>query len=128
MFHGCQYVNDDGDVVFSQRWPGVALSDSSKTVTCWVYDDPGLELIAQITTVAEADIGQAYEWNNRTGDDSTGRSGGEIDQSATTTPQLRVEGLAPGVDGVSLSEYGADAKVRCRILTHDKAYGSLTAV
>lgn len=128
VFHGCHYVNDDGDVVWSQRWPGNALADSSKVVTCWVYDDPGLELIAQITTVAADDIGQAYEWNNGTGSNSTGRSGGYIDQAETGTPQLRIEGLAPGVDGISLSEYGADAKVRCRILTHDKAYGSLSAV
>lgn len=128
VFAGCQYVNDDGDVKWSQYWPGVALSDSDAVVTCWVYDDPGMEFIAQITTVAAADIGQAYEWQNGSGSTSTGRSAGYIDQAETGAPQIRVEGLAPGVDGISLSEYGANAKVRCRILTHDKQPGSLVAV
>ncbi len=129
VFAGCQYVNDDGDIIWSQRWPGVALADSAKIVEAWIYDDPGLEMIAQVTTIAAADIGLVFEWDNGTGSALTGRSGGFIDQAQTGVPQVRVTGLSPGIDGIVLSEFGAFAKVRCMFLSHERAtVGTATAI
>lgn len=125
VFAGCQYVNDTGDLIFSPYWPGVALADSTKVVECYVIDDPYIEFHAQITTLAATNVGQAYEWNKGTGNARTGRSGGYIDQAQTGAPQVKVEGLVPGPDGIVLSEYGAYAKVRCRLFTHEKMAGSL---
>lgn len=130
VFAGCQYVNDTGDIVWAQYWPGVALADSAKIVEAWVYDDPGMELIAQIEKAAfvAADVGQAYQIITGTGNALTGRSGAIIDGDTVTTPQIRVEGLAEGVNGINPSEYGAFAKVRCRFVNHEKDGGSLAVV
>lgn len=124
VFAGCQYVDANGDVKFSQYWPADTTLATGTTCIAYVYDDPKLELIAQITTVAATDVGAAFEWQNGSGNAANGRSGGYIDQAQTGAPQVKVEGLAPGIDGISLTEYGAFAKVRCSILTHEK--GSTT--
>ncbi len=129
VFAGCQYVNDSGDVIWSPFWPGVALADLTKVVECWVYDDPGLEFIAQVTTIAAVDVGLVYDFVATVGDPVTGRSKHEINESDTTNPKIRVTGLAPGIDGIVLSEYGANAKVRCTIIDHERAApGSAVAV
>lgn len=125
VFAGCKYVDNFGNLVFSPYWPGTALTDTAAVVECYVYDDPFMEFIAQITTLAATNVGQAYEWQNGTGNTRTGRSGGYIDQAQTGAPQLKVEGLSEGPDGMTMSELGAYAKVRCRIFTHEKFAGSL---
>lgn len=127
VFAGCRYIDNSGLIVFSPFWPGVALTDATTVVECYVYDDPFMEFTAQITTIAAADVGQAYEWQNGTGSARTGRSGGYIDRAQAGAPQLKVEGLAEGPDGMTMSDYGAFAKVRCRIFTHEKFAGSLIA-
>jgi hypothetical protein len=126
VFAGCRFVDNSDTQLWLPYWPGVALADSTKVVEAYVYDDPLVEYVAQMTTFAYTDIGAAFEWNNGTGVARTGRSGGYIDKAATTTPQIRVEGLWQGPDGINLSEIGAYAKVRCRILTQEKA-GTLIA-
>lgn len=127
VFAGCQYVSDAGDVVWSQYWPGIALADSAKVVECYVYDDPQLEFVAQVSTAAAADIGAVYEIDQTTtgGNPVTGRSGAYIDQAATTNPQVRINGLFEGIGGIVPSEYGAFAKVRCTILVHERAAGGI---
>lgn len=121
VFAGCSYTALDGEVKYSRYWPASTALKTGTVATAFVYDDPGLEFVAQITTVAATDVGAAFEWQNGTGSAVTGTSGGYIDAAATTTPQLRVEGLYEGTDGIFVSEYGAFAKVRCRILAHEKA-------
>ncbi len=127
VFAGCQYVNDSGDVIWLQYWPGVALADSNAVVKAYVYDDPQLEFNAQITTVAAADIGQVYEIDQTTNSGNTfnGQSAAFIDQAATTNPQVRVTGLFEGINGINPSEFGAFAKVRCTALVHERATGGI---
>jgi hypothetical protein len=127
VFAGCKFVDNNGEVKFLPYWPGTALSDTGAVVEAYVFDDPYTEFVAQITTIAAADVGQAYEWQNGTGSTRTGRSGGYVDRAQTGAPQIKIEGLAQEPDGITLSEYGAYAKVRCRILTHEKMAGSLVA-
>lgn len=129
VFAGCNYVDDSGDVKWLPYWPGVALADSAKIVEAYVYDDPALEFIAQITTLAAANVGEVYEINRGTGSAVTGRSGAFIDQAATTAPQVRVTGLAEAIGGIFPSEFGAFAKVRCTIVSHERATpGIATAI
>jgi hypothetical protein len=127
VFAGCSFVDASGDMRFLQYWPGVSLP-VGRVVEAFVFDDPNLEFVIQATTIALADVGAAFEYNRGSGSTVTGRSGGYLDAAATSVPQLRVEGLAPGIDGMNLSEIGAFARVRVRILTHDKQPGSLIAV
>jgi hypothetical protein len=123
VFAGCNYTADTGDVRWSQFWPAAQALATGTVAEAHVYDDPGVELIAQITTVAAGDIGQAYEIDQTTnaGSTITGRSAAFIDQAVQTASQIRVEGLAPQISGIFPSEYGAFAKVRCRIQEHEKA-------
>ncbi len=122
IFAGCQYVNDANDIIWSQFWPGVALADSNTIVECWVYDDPQLEYIAQISTLLEADIGLLYAIDQTAtpGNTRTGRSGAFIDHAVTSTPKVRITGLAENIGGIFPSEYGAFAKVRCVPLQHER--------
>lgn len=131
VFAGCQYVNDEGDIKWSQYWPGVALADATKVVKAFVYDDPQLELVAQISTLAVADVGLVFEIDQTTnpGSAATGRSAAFIDAAATANPQVRIVGLAEGIGGIFPSEYGAFAKVRCTLVSHERATpGLATAI
>ena len=121
IFAGCSYVDDAGDVKWLGYWPGIALADSAKIVECWVYDDPMLEYVAEMTTFAQTDVGLVFGYNIGTGSAVTGRSAAEIDQSDTTNLKLRIVGLSEGIDGISQSEVGAFAKVRCQVLSHERA-------
>lgn len=126
VFQGCQYVAANGDVVWTNRW--TANTDATGTITAFVMDDPNVELVAQITTVAATDVYAGFDFNVGTGNASTGVSGAYIDEADTINPKLRVEGLSEKIDGLTASEYGAFAKVRCRILNHEKAPGIMTAL
>jgi hypothetical protein len=121
IFAGCNYVNDSGDIVWLQYWPGIALADSAKLVECWVYDDPNLEYIAEMTTFAQTDVGLVFGYNIGTGNPVTGRSASEIDESDTTNLKLRIVGISEGIDGINQSETGAFAKVRCQVLSHERS-------
>lgn len=129
VFAGCQYVNDTGDVVWAQYWPGVALADTTKIVECYVYDDPALELTAQITTAAAADVGGVFDIVDNGGNPVTGRSGQEVNEALVTNPKVRVNGLAENIGGIFPSEYGAFAKVRLQYIEPERAtLGTVTAV
>lgn len=122
VFAGCQYVDDAGDVKWLPYWPGIALADTNKVVECWVYDDPALEIIAQISTIDEASIGLLYGIDQTTngGSAATGRSGAYVNQADTTNTKVRVIGLAENIGGIFPSEYGAFAKVRCQFVEHER--------
>lgn len=126
VFTGCSYTALNGDVVFSQYWPASTALKTGTVAEALVMDDPNVELIAEITTLAAGDVGAAFDFNVGTGSAVTGRSGAYIDEGDVTNPKLRVEGLAPQINGIFPSEIGAFAKVRCRILDHEKA-AALTA-
>jgi hypothetical protein len=126
IFIGCQYVTLDGDVKWSQYWPASTALATGTVATALVMDDPALEYVAQITTVAAGDVGAAFDFNAGTGSAVTGRSGAYIDQADTTNPKFRIEGLSEKIDGITMSEYGAFAKVRCRPINHEKG-SALTA-
>lgn len=129
VFAGCNYVNDAGDVVWAQFWPGVALADSAKIVEAYVYDDPNLELIAQISTIDAASIGAVFDITVGAGQPIYGRSTSSVDQGTVTNPKVRVVGLAQNIGGIFPSEYGAFAKVRCRYVEPELAMvGSAAAI
>ena len=127
-FAGCQYVDSAGNIVFAPFWPGGTALATGTLCTAWVYDDPALEMIAQMTTFALSDSNANYDFTAGTGSTVTGRSGSDINQADTTDPKIRVYGLAQvGDNGVTPSELGAFAKVRCRIINHERGSVLTTA-
>ena len=111
VFDGCRYVDNSGNQVFSRHWPGVALSDSTKIVTCYVYTDPQILYEVQTdtgTTTTIANVGVAYDIElDHSGSTFTGQSGMELDVSDTTNGMWMVHRLAerPG------NAWGVNAKV-----------------
>ena len=111
VFAGCEYRANDGSVVFSPYWPGVALTDSGAVVKCHVYVDQNILFEVQTdtgTTSTVASIGASYDIEtDHSGSTLTGRSGQEIDISDTGTGQFTVVGLVDRPDNA----WGINAKV-----------------
>lgn len=129
VFAGVRWVDANGDPKWSPYWPTGTVTLGAQPAKAMVYDDPNLEFTAQITTVAAADIGQAFGWQVGTGNTTNGQSGAEINQGSATAADTvaLITGLFEGPDGIALSEYGADAKVRC-VLTNHQYKSALTEV
>ena len=106
VFHGCRYVNAQGEQKFSKHWPADTVATE---IVALVYDDEKIVYEVQCDTLAEGDIGQLVDLNVGTGNDSTGRSGAYLPVSggtAATGRAFRLIELKPSPDNA----YGAYAK------------------
>lgn len=117
VFHGCNYVNAQGEPVFSPYWP--ASTDVIGTVEALVYDDPNIlfEVQADEDIVAD-DIGQYADTINHTsGSTRTGNSLRELDSSDIngSDGQLYIYELINRPDNA----YGDQAKVAVLIKLHE---------
>jgi len=113
VFAGCRYVDAQGRQVFSPMWPA---NTTATEIVAFVYDDPNIVFECQVSTIAEADVGNLMDWDVGTGVAATGVSGLFADGStkATTGCSLRVIGLVPRVDNA----YGDYAKVEVVFAEH----------
>jgi hypothetical protein len=125
IFAGVKYVDANGEVQFRPRWiTGTAATE----VEALVYDDPFQEFIAQVDDtagLAVGDVGLCAALVAGTGNNFTGRSAWQIDQStilATVTLQVRILGLSRDPEAV----YGQFANARCVIQRH--RYGAQPSV
>lgn len=107
IFYGCQYIASDGSVVFSPNWVASTAVKAGTTIKAMVYDDPNISFEVQATTCASTDIGLVCDFVIGTGNTTTGRSGGYIDQADTTNGSFRILRLIERAG----NEYGAYAKV-----------------
>lgn len=125
IFAGVKYVDSNGDQQFRPRWPTGTVATEIEAL---VYDDPLQEFVAQVDDTAgliEADVGLNAALVAGAGNDFTGRSAWQIDQSTlavTVTLQVRILGLARQLD----NDYGQFAKARCVIQRH--RYGAQPSV
>ena len=116
VFAGCSFQNLAGDVVFSPYWPAAQAIKANSVATAYVYDDPDTVFEVQADTIAEADIGQTYDFVLGTGSAVTGRSATTIDDANKGTGQVvRAIGLARRAD----NDYGAFAKVEVVFAQHE---------
>lgn len=113
VFHGVRYVNAQGEQKFSRHWPADQVATE---IVALVYDDPNIVFEAQVSTLAEVDIGQLADWNAGSGNVLTGVSGGYIDAAtlAATGATFRILGLVPRVK----NDYGAYAKAEVVFIEH----------
>src|SRR5215831_18700518 len=83
VFNGCQYVDTDGSIVYSQYWPNGKTVQSGSEVICWVYDDPWMLFTIQASAgLAAGDIGALTDLTMATaGSTVTGRSGAQADSA-----------------------------------------------
>jgi len=125
IFAGVKYVDANGEQQFRPRWPTGTVATEIEAL---VYDDPLQEFVAQVDDTAgliEADVGQLAALVAGAGNDFTGRSAWQIDQStlaATVTLQVRILGLARQLE----NDFGQFAKARVVIQRH--RYGAQPSV
>lgn len=126
VFAGCQYQDAQGEVKFSRHWPASTATLGAADAVAWVFSDPDLVFRAQITTVAAADVGTFADLVLGAGNAATGISGHTV---VLAGDQFRILRLARDPSGISLSEYGANAKVELQCVRHERAIATLaTAV
>lgn len=120
VFAGCMYTDATGDTKFMRYWPADTVLATGTTCVAYVYDDPDMEFVAQISTFAATNTDTAYGWTVGTGNTSTGTSGAIINAGQVTAANtvVKVTGLGYLPDGITPSEYGANAFVRCRLNDH----------
>lgn len=111
VFIGCQYVNAAGEQKFSKNWPASTVATYIKA---FVVDDPDVIFEAQVSTLAEADIGQLADL--AAGTASNGVSGMYIDAAtlAATNATFRILRLSNRPS----NEYGAYAKAEVLFIEH----------
>ena len=116
VFAGCNFIDAEGRVTFKPYWPSGQTLEANTKCEALVYDDPGIIFRAQADTVAAADVGALADWVAGTGNPKTGRSGTQVEASATATTgkSLRIYGLLPEVG----NEYGAYAEVEVMFAEH----------
>ncbi len=81
VFHGCEYVNANGEQVFSPYWPA---STTATNIVAHVFDDPNIVFAIQsdATGVAAADVHNLADWEIVAGDTKTGITATNLDISA----------------------------------------------
>ena len=92
VFDGVKYVNAAGEQVFSKYWPTGTVATEIEAV---VFDDPNIiyAIQADVTGVADADIGAHADWEIVAGTAAVGRSKTNLDASTAigaTKAGLRV--------------------------------------
>jgi hypothetical protein len=116
VFAGCNYIAADGRVTFKPYWADGTTLEANTVCEALVYDDPQIIFRGQADTVAAADIGALADWVAGTGNLKTGKSGAQVEASATATTgkSLRIYGLLREVG----NEYGAYAEVEVMFAEH----------
>lgn len=120
VFNGCQYVDTDGSIIYSQFWPTGKTVLSGSEVIAWVYDDPWMLFTVQASgALAAADLGALADVTMGTaGSTATGRSGAQLD--STTIAVGGSEGLKI-IDIVRSPDnaIGTNAKLVVQINEHE---------
>jgi hypothetical protein len=106
VFMGCSYFSAAvGRTIWSPRWPGVSLVDSTLKVKAWVMNDPKVvcEVRTSVAPATIADIGANASMTATTGDTVTGQSKWTLDgttMDSTNTFPLKIVGIAtkPDID------------------------------
>lgn len=116
VFAGCNYIAADGRVTFKPYWADGTTLEANTVCEALVYDDPQIIFRGQADTVAAADVGALADWVAGTGNLKTGKSGAQVQGSATATTgkSLRIYGLLREVG----NEYGAYAEVEVMFAEH----------
>jgi hypothetical protein len=124
VFNGCEYLNAQGDVIYSPYWPTGTATKGAAGAKAHVFDDPQIAFEAQVSGAAglvAADVGTFADITTATaGSATTGKSGMEVDQATITATtatggQVKIIGLVDRPD----NDYGQYAKALVLINEHE---------
>ena len=90
VFVGCEYINAQGQLIFSQYYPSGYAAPSGTSIKAYVVDDPNVLFQAQLDgTIDQSDIGAntffAAAQSTSTGNTATGNSTSALDATTVTT-------------------------------------------
>jgi len=120
VFDGCQYVDTQGNVVYSHYWPSGQTIKAGTEVLAWVYDDPHILFEVQMDgAFAVTDIGNVTDLvDNGSGNTTTGVSTFEADSSEIgDTGDIQVKIVDYVRDG--RNEVGTNARVLVLLNEHE---------
>jgi len=125
VFAGCKFTNPQGQIVYSRYWPAAQATLSDADAVAYVYSDPNIVFAVQTSgTGALADNGKWIDMEDGGGSTSTGQSGQEANENATSTVVLRQLGLVnkPG------NAWGTNAEIEVTIALHARTAAAGAAV
>ena len=115
VFAGCKYTNPQGQIVYSKYWPAAQATLNDADAVAYVYSDPNIVFSVQTSgTAAKADNGKWIDMEDGGGSTSTGRSGQEANENATSTIVLRQLGLVKRAG----NDWGLNAEIEVTIALH----------
>ena len=90
VFVGCEYINAQGQLIFSQYYPSGYAAPTGTSIKAYVVDDPNVLFQAQLDgTIDQSDIGAntffAAAQSTSTGNTATGNSTSALDATTVTT-------------------------------------------
>lgn len=90
VFVGCEYVNAQGQLTFSQYYPSGYVAPTGTSIKAYVVDDPNVLFQAQLDgTIDQSDIGAntffAAAQSTSTGSTVTGNSTSALESTTVTT-------------------------------------------
>jgi len=90
VFVGCEYVNAQGQLIFSQYYPSGTAAPTGTSIKAYVVDDPNVLFQVQLDGAADqSDIGAntffAAAQSTSTGNTATGNSTSAMDATTVTT-------------------------------------------
>lgn len=90
VFVGCEYINAQGQLIFSQYYPSGYAAPSGTSIKAYVVDDPNVLFQAQLDgAIDQSDIGAntffAAAQSTSTGNTATGNSTSALDATTVTT-------------------------------------------
>jgi hypothetical protein len=90
VFMGCEYINAQGQLIFSQYYPSGYAAPTGTAIKAYVVDDPDVLFQAQLDgTMTQAKIGQntffAAAQSTSTGSTATGNSTSALDATTVAT-------------------------------------------
>lgn len=124
-FIGTKYTDTNGNVTFTNKWPGTSSAKSSTAAECYISCDPNqLFLINCDASVTDAAIhANANFASGTSGDSTTGISSAELAVSTvatTNTLNLRIMGFEDSPSNADTSAAGRLAIVK--LVNHFYAY------
>lgn len=127
VFAGCEYVQDDGSIVFSPYWPAAQSIKTGTIAKCKLYYPTGRFLIHSNAAMDFSDVGDYFALTTTVGTGGstlTGRSSAQLDAS---TQAQGGSGLLVQCVAVSpREEAGVDAGTLAVVQFANPLFGSTT--
>ena len=131
---GCQFVNTDGETVFTNNYPGTSSLKSNSEARVFVYDNPHqvyeVKADASLTKIATATAlihsnAEGTGFGSQNG--STGISIGEVSVASagatTATDNFRIVGIKDSFDEIDVASAGVTLLVKLNLPFHTATTG-----